>query len=467
MRGIRATVNHAAVYVRLSQDRTGDSLGISRQAELCEKVAAERGWPVAEIYEERNISAYNGARRPAFERLLEDIEAGRRDAVIAVDQDRLARRLGELNRLIELCADKRVPIVLLSGELDTTTADGVLRAHILGAVAQNESAKKSERIKRQRDQAAKLGRFTGGTRPYGFETDGVTIRPSEAKVVREATRRLLTGESLRSVAMDFNARDIATCKGGPWRPNDLKSILIKPRLAGLCVHRGEVIGEAEWKPIVDRDDHQRLVRMLTDASRTSSQRGRPSEHLLSRLCRCGRCGATLWHHTKVSGSPAYKCPDKGKGGCNGLTIKAEPLEELIAAAVAHRLDSKQTMRALSKRGRSPAGGDNDVVAIEHDLEQLAADFGAGTISRREWLAARQPLEQRRDVALASLDEHVDLGAIEVFQRGKDVSTVWRRLDLDRQRAVLNLLIDRIVVNPAAVRGMNAFDPDRVDVVWRV
>jgi DNA invertase Pin-like site-specific DNA recombinase len=461
----KKTITAAAVYARLSQDRNGDSLGIARQVELCEKVAKERGWRVAEIYQERNVSAYSGAKRPAFERLKGDIRDGRVSAVIAVDQDRLARRLGELNEFIELCAEKRALIVLLSGEIDTTTADGVMKAQFLGVIAQNESAKKSERIKRQRDQAAKLGVFTGGKRPYGFEPDGMTHRRDEVKVIRECAKRLIAGESLRSVTMRLNERGIPAAKGGRWIPTGLRDVLVKPRLAGLRVHHGEVVGDAAWKPIIDRDTHERLLRVLKGPSK--SGRGRPPKYLLSGFCRCSKCGKTMFH-ARVNGVRAYRCPDKSVGGCNGTTVVAEPLEELIADAALMRLDTPRMRKQAARKPRARTPDAEDLADIEHDLEALAADFGAGRISRREWLAAREPLEHRAAAARANVETAADNASLLPFIGGVDPRTVWDKLDQDRKRAVLGVLIERIVVNPAAAGyKRNGFDEDRVDVIWRV
>jgi len=167
---------HAAMYLRISQDRNGEGLAIERQRELLEKKAADLGWRIGIEIADRDISAYSRKRRPGWEQLLADLRAGVLDGVLAVDQDRLARRLSDLGRLLDVCEERKAPIVLLSGEIDTTTADGILKAQILGSVAENESRKKSERERRQRDQAAAQGRYQGGRRPFGYERDGVTIR---------------------------------------------------------------------------------------------------------------------------------------------------------------------------------------------------------------------------------------------------------------------------------------------------
>jgi DNA invertase Pin-like site-specific DNA recombinase len=71
----------AAVYVRISKDREGRSLGIARQEADARELAGRHGWDVVEVFSDNDTSA--AAYRPAFERLLEDIEGGRIDAVVA------------------------------------------------------------------------------------------------------------------------------------------------------------------------------------------------------------------------------------------------------------------------------------------------------------------------------------------------------------------------------------------------
>ncbi len=254
----------AAIYCRLSQDRTGESLGIDRQEQLCRTIADARGWQVADVYIDRDTSAFKEVDRPAFTRMLRAVRDGQADAIIAVDQDRLSRRLSVLARLLDELGRQNIPIVLASGEMDTTTADGRLRAQMLGAIAEHESAKKSERLRRQRAQAAERGEPHPGRRAYGWTPDKRTLVPDEAAILLELTTRYLAGESLRQLAIDLNARGIATAGGLPWGVTSLRSILSSPRLAGLRVHQGEIVGEANWPAIIDRATHERLVHALHD-----------------------------------------------------------------------------------------------------------------------------------------------------------------------------------------------------------
>src|SRR5262245_19566511 len=121
-----------AIYCRLSQDRTGESLGIERQEQLCRKLADEKGWTVTEVYIDRDISAYSGRRRPSYDRMVDDLKNGIRDAVVVVDQDRLTRHVRELEDFISLADANGIALASVSGEIDLSTSDGRFRARIMG-----------------------------------------------------------------------------------------------------------------------------------------------------------------------------------------------------------------------------------------------------------------------------------------------------------------------------------------------
>lgn len=464
----RLAISAAAIYCRLSQDRTGESLGIDRQEQLCRGLADDKGWTVAEVYVDRDLSAYSGKRRPDYERLLDDLKNGLRDAVIVVDQDRLTRNPRELESFIELADSNSVALASVSGEIDLATSDGRFRARIMGTVARQESEKKSERLKRQREQAARLGKFQGGPRRYGFDSDGMTLRKDEAKIICEIAGRFLDGESARSIVLDLNERGVPTTKGGQWEVTTLLNMISAPRLAGLRSHHGEVVADAEWEAILDRNTHERLRALLIDGRPAS--RGRPPLGLLGGLATCSRCGARL-NQTRQRGKRVYRCSMGAKSrSCSGVIVQADDLDAFVSEVVLHRLDNKAVARAMTRpksKGAADAADVEDVSAIDADLEALAADYGAGRISRREWLAAREPLEARRKVALVTLEGMaVDDRAVEAVRVSGDVRKTWSRASMERQRQVLRALIERLVVGPTLRHGSNAFDSDRVDIVWK-
>src|SRR5262245_36423336 len=115
----------AAVYVRISDDREGQGLGVKRQADDCRKLAERLGWTVVKTYQDNDISAFSGKRRPEYRRLLDDIAAGAIDAVLAWHTDRLHRSPLELEEYIRVCEPRGVPTqTVTAGPVDLSTASG-------------------------------------------------------------------------------------------------------------------------------------------------------------------------------------------------------------------------------------------------------------------------------------------------------------------------------------------------------
>jgi DNA invertase Pin-like site-specific DNA recombinase len=76
-----ATPGAAALYARISSDIEGSGLGVKWQVEDCRRLAASLGWIVAEEYIDNDLSAYSGKARPGYQRMLDDLRDGLRDAV--------------------------------------------------------------------------------------------------------------------------------------------------------------------------------------------------------------------------------------------------------------------------------------------------------------------------------------------------------------------------------------------------
>jgi site-specific DNA recombinase len=459
------TPQAAAIYCRISLDKTGEGLGVERQLELCEKLAAERGWPVAEVYTDNDRSAFSGKRRPEYERLMGDIEASARDAVICVDLDRLTRRPAELEAFMDLAERYGVALANVSGDTDLSTTDGRLKARILGAVARQESERKGERVQREAEQAAKRGVPRGSRRPFGYDEDKITPREDEAALIRDAVQRVLDGTKVPSIARDWNQRKIPTPQGAEhgWSTPTVAGILRNPRIAGLRTYKGEIAADGIWPAIVDRETFERLQAKI----RRGSRPGRTPKRLLTAIARCGRCGSPMWSSHQKNGDKRvarYACIKRpGAAGCGATTIVAEPLDRLITDAVLHRLSTPKMANALTRKPK-PQTADVDLARIEQELDDLAADYGSGQISRREWFSARKPLEERRDRARTIVDASTGTAALAPFRSGS-LRATWEQLDVDRQRAVLDALVDRVTVGAAAIPGR--FDTDRIDVEWRV
>ena len=105
--------------------------------------------------------------------MLKDIEAGKINAVVVWNLDRLHRRPVELEHFIDLADRHRLALATVSGDTDLSTDSGRFQARIMGAVARQEGERKSARHKCAALQAVALGKPAPGPRCFGYEKDSV------------------------------------------------------------------------------------------------------------------------------------------------------------------------------------------------------------------------------------------------------------------------------------------------------
>ena len=137
----------------------------------------------------------------------------------------------------------------------------------IGAVARRESDDKSRRIKSKHAELALAGKPNGGTRPIGYESDHVTMRSAEAKVIRDGARMLLRGHSIMSVVKAWNAAGSKTVAGRSWYPSAVRRVLMSARIGGMREHEDEIVGKAIWPAIISAIDSTRLRALLRDPAR--------------------------------------------------------------------------------------------------------------------------------------------------------------------------------------------------------
>ena len=467
-------VKAAAIYARISSDPDGTRLGVERQIEDCQALAASLGWPVGEVYVDNDVSAWSGRRRPEYERLCEDIKAGSVDALVVWHPDRLHRSPRELEDFIDLCdaaglADIRT---VRAGDVDLSTPNGRMVARLGGVIARGESDKAADRLRRKHAELASKGKVSGGgTRPYGYTQDRRHLVPEEAAIIREAANRTLAGESARSICSDLNERGITTSVGGEWTPNTLTRMLRSARISGRREHHGEITGDSEWPRIISPADSDRL--RARRRARAAGPAGRsPRRYLLTGgLLRCGRCGTPMVSRPRADGVRRYVCASgPGFGGCGRMAINAEPVETFVTQAVLYRLDTPELAAALTEARKANAEHDQLAVSVAEDtamLEQLARDYADRAISHQEWAAARQPIQTRIDQAKRRLSRISRTHRIDDYAgNSQALRDAWTDLPLSRQQAIIATVVDHLVVNPA-VQGRNRFDPSRLDVSWRL
>jgi site-specific DNA recombinase len=471
----------AGIYTRISRDNEGDGLGVARQQAACRKLATRLGWAVIDVYADNSKSAYDRSKvRPEYERLLADVQSGRLGGVVCYAVDRLTRHPIELERLVDVFVVHRTAVrTVLGGELDLNTEEGQLRARIMGSVARFESGRKGERLRAKAEQLVAEGkRPCGGPRPFGYvrhyddadsprrRITGETIDEREAAAIRDAARRLLAGESMRSVLAGWNAQGLMTSMGNPWSLTSFRQMITSPRLAGMVVHREKPVEGvvAQWPAILDKETHEQLHALI--AGRSTSRESNARRFWLTGSVFCS-CGTPMNVGRAYGGKRRYTCKPKIEGGCGSRVISLPELELLLKEIVIRRLRDPHLLRELAARqDGSQADTRRLTTAIDEDerrlplLEEHLTDGDPADIPeiRGAIRKVRTRISENRDelARIVGMDPLVGLDMDDLEER-------WESLDVARRSALLRVArIKRVVISPTSLRGR--FDPDRVDLV---
>ncbi|WP_092557816.1 recombinase family protein [Actinoplanes derwentensis] len=466
----------AAIYCRISQDRAGAGLGVARQEEDCRVLCERKGWIVVEVYPDNDVSAYSGAPRPAWSRLLADVRDGNVDAIVGWHVDRLTRSPRELEDVIDLADKFGVELATVTGDVDLSTPTGRLVARMLGAAARHEAEHKAERQKRQRRQSAEAGKVAGGGhRPFGYEADRVTIIPDEAEIIRECVRRVLAMESLASIVRDLTERGITTTAGNSFKVTSLRQLLCRARISGRREHTprsnwettrpiiGDIVADAVWPGIINPEESDRVRAILTDPDRLTRQPGRVNSYLLTGLLIC-HCNARLVGRPR-SGVPRYVCSNApGYDSCGKTATNTKRTDDYIRDLVIVALDSPEFIALLRSQQALGSEASDAIKDDEQELEDLARDWAHKKITRREWMAVRviieQRLERNRAAEARESRRNVLRGFIGTLE---EMYARWERMNVSQRRAVLNAALISVKVNPADPK--KRWDPDRFVPEW--
>lgn len=449
----------AAIYTRLSKDRPEERSRADQEAD-CRALCRAKGFDVVAVHTDLESGYRRNARRPGYEALLEDVRGRAVDAVVIWKLDRLTRQgIRQIAPLLEVLEQSGAILLSVHDPIDTSSAMGEGTLGLLASVAKQESENISVRTRRAKLHHAQAGRHKdGGPRAFGLTRDWSEVVPEEARLIRSAAERVLAGDSLRSIALDWNRQGVVSSTGRPWSAQALRGLLLQPRLYGVRVHDGRPVAKGTWPAILDETTCRRLAAVLTDPRRRS---GRPvGSYLLTGFLRCAKCGGRMRSTHPKGGKRKYSCPPKPEG-CNGTAILADDAEYEVAAQVLIAMDSPKLQDRLSDEDGQGEQLAEAIAAGEMKLEELAQEWASNRITRPEWLVARDAVQARLDQSRGRLAELV----VQVPPVPDDLAGRWDDLTFEERRQVLRAVVDCITVAPAT-RGRHFFDPTRLAIEWR-
>ncbi len=368
---------HVALYIRLSkEDETeGPSQSVTNQKSLLEEFVKQHKLSIYDIYID---DGYSGTSfdRPAFQRMIADIEAKKVNMVITKDLSRLGRDYIMTGHYMErYFPEKRVRYISLLDGIDTGIESSANDITPFRAIMNDMYAKDiSKKIKSVKRDKQRKGQFIGGKPMYGYkmhptEKNKIVIDEEVAPIVRRIFSMALDGMSCRKIAATLNDEGIPTPAtyanlpvGNPgpytglWSSERISDMLqnetyignmVQGRMVKVnykskkCLRQPRekwVIVENTHKPLVDRETFQK-VRLLVESRKHT--RSRTYDFLLKGLIFCHECGyplATL-NRKNAAGEERlfFVCRTYQRftkaGVCTCHSIKEQTVTEAVLAKV--------------------------------------------------------------------------------------------------------------------------------------
>lgn len=266
-----------------------------------------------QIFEDAGRSAKN-TKRPAYERMMQAVRAGRVSHVIVYKIDRISRNLVDFSLMYDDFKRSRVTFISLNEQFDTSSAIGEAILKIILVFAELERKMTSERVSDIMLGRASQGLWNGASVPYGYKWGTSQTFPvvddKEGAVVREIFDLYEKEKSTVKVCEYLNAHDIPTKRGGDWASRTIVNIIRNPMYKGTYRYnyresgRGRLKPQDEWivlenmiSPIVTADQWERCNAFMDSNSSARNMPGHPSRqkhtHVFGGLLRCGVCGSNM------------------------------------------------------------------------------------------------------------------------------------------------------------------------------
>lgn len=289
------TVIRCAIYTRKSSDEGLDQEfnSLDAQYEACSAYIASQkheGWKrLLDRFDDGGISG-GTLERPALQRLMAEIDAGRIDMVVVYKIDRLTRALADFVRLVERLDAKGCSFVSVTQAFNTSTSMGRLTLNVLLSFAQFEREVTAERIRDKIAASKKKGLWMGGLAPLGYSPHPDPLRRELviAEVEAETVRRLfhlyaahgclrVVEEAARAEGITSKPRCYASghrSGGAALSRGQIHYLLTNPIYRGLIRHKA-ALHQGQHPAIIDPDLWEAVQAKLQLAG--SKPRGRKAQ----------------------------------------------------------------------------------------------------------------------------------------------------------------------------------------------
>ncbi|HEY7153011.1 MAG TPA: recombinase family protein [Gemmataceae bacterium] len=493
-----------AIYTRKSTEegleQEFNSLDAQREsAQAFIRSQTHEGWTcLPERYDDGGFTGGN-MERPALQRLLTDIQAGKIDCAVTYKVDRLSRSLLDFAKMMETFEQHGVSFVSITQQFNSATSMGRLILNVLLSFAQFEREIIAERTRDKMAATRRKGKWSGGTPVLGYDLDPrgrrLQVNDDEAERVRAIFALYLEHQALLPVVQELAHRGwVGKCwqtrhgrpRGGrPFDKTSLYRLLTNVIYAGKVRYKDE-IHDGEQPALIDADTFGQVQALLRSHG---PEVGPPSLHrvtaLLKGLLRCLPCDCAMTpSHTTRKGGLRYRyytCIQAQKNGwqsCPSKSIPAQAIEQLVIEQIQRLGRDPLVLEQLLTQVRQQddarvAQWESERVGLERDLlrgqsevRKLLAEIGSGAsgskaVTRLAELQARlaqieQRLARLRGQMEALQQERLDQAAVREALSG--LVPAWELMSPTEQARVVRLLVSRVDYDGKQGKASITFQP---------
>ena len=435
--------DRVAIYIRWSTDDQSEGTTLAVQREACRNYILSQGWQVRDdlVFID---DGYSGGtlKRPALTRLRESVRQGRIDCVVVFKLDRLSRSVIDVVNLALREWDDFTCMKSAREPLDTTTAMGKQFFYMLAGYAEWERNVIRERMHAGKLRRLQEGKNPGYKRPYGYAIGPVkgSFVPvfDEASVVRRIFEMYVAGHGYKSIAATLSADGIAFRGGRTFSSRTVYGILTNRTYIGEIVYRKTVanprrhaqegvprqlrnpspivVKSSVVPPIVSGERFEQAQALRAHrAEERAPNRALTSDHLLTGLARCARCGyALIGRRREPAGERRHTTGNRQYYFCGGKRLKgcafcdcAYIRQDVLDALIVQRLQERyagelgrhhyveaieaEVSRSITHVQENLRRLQAEAVASDKELAVIARDY------RREQLTLQEYREQKAQV----------------------------------------------------------------------
>ena len=374
-------MKHIFLYVRVStEEQAIHGLSIEAQTAALEEWTKANGHKVVGTYIDAGISARKPAsKRPALQRLLADVQAGKGELVVFTKLDRWFRNIAEYYKVQEILERCHVDWRTIHEDYDTSTASGRLKINIMLSVAQDEADRTSERIKAIMEvKRNKLEPLTGAC-PFGYKLDGKKIvkDPEKEPAVTAFFQKYLACGSLVKT-FDYVRENF----GVSISYQNAHKILQNPG------YYGHYFGaDGMTPPYITKEEFDKIQSMRRRIVRKTENN---RVYIFSGLINCGECGRRMGGRVNTNQeSYFYNCTSHymAATACeNNTNLGERRIEKFLMGTIRDRMDQWEVEVEKLYEAKKARDYKGEIAALRAKLGKLKELYMNDLITLDEYKA---------------------------------------------------------------------------------